>query len=252
MTQGRYSDEDLVAYDDGEMAADEAAQLTARLEADAALRSRLDRLRLDRGAMAAAFQTLLEQAPPHLPAGCAPTASVAPQSRRGMSVWAVAASVALAVALGALGHRTLAPQPEMGWQQLAAAYHALYVTETVAVLPPPDPTAAAAQLARSAAALGHPIPTALTAIPGLSFRRAQVLGHDGAAIIQLAYIDDNGVPYAFCLRAVDGAAMRPMTAQGFAGVQGVEWQSGGVEYVLLGKRPQPELQALAEIFRGRV
>lgn len=251
MTEEIYSDADLVAFDDGMMADDAAMHLAQRLESDDALKTRLDAICLDRETVAAAFDTLLDQAPSMAPPACAPLAKAVPP-QKSFSPWAIAASLVLALGLGALGHRAIAPDRALDWQELAAAYHALYTTETLTALAPPDAETTTAQLQRAGAALGHDVPAGLTNIDGLSFRRAQVLGHGGTAIIQLSYLDGAGVPYAFCLRAAGTAGSSDMQARGFAGVQGVGWQAGGIDYVLLANRPLKELETLSGVFLNRL
>jgi len=261
LTQDLYSDADLVAFDDGEMALDAATRLAARLESDSQLESRLTALRIDRKEVAAAFDALLDLAPEYAPLPDKPPVHTPVVHRAAFAPWAMAASLAIAVGLGALGYRAVAPiselAPALGWQELAAAYHALYTTETLQALTSPDAETIAAQLARTGAALGREVPARLTDIPGLSFRRAQVLGHGGVAIIQLSYLDAAGVPYAFCLRATQAGAKDPMQTsemqvRDFAGVQWVGWRTDGIEYVLLAKRPRAELETLSGVFRARL
>ena len=252
MTQNDFSDQDLVAFDDGQLSGEKTAQLRDCLSRDLELQARLAALKLDRDGVAGAFDKLLDLAPKQGEFSRAPVQSAPALVRpAGMAIRPLAAAACLVMALiaGAAGYRALAPAPAtMAWQDLAAAYHALYVGETLAVIAPPEGATKAAQFTRAETALGQPISRALGDIPGLSFRRVQVLGFDDQAIIQLAYLGEDGVPYALCLRKVENAdnpAMQPME---FAGVDGVGWQSGGLEIVLLGKRDQGELNMLAKEF----
>lgn len=254
MTERSYSDAELVAFDDGEMPESEAAQLAAALAGDAELAARLSALSVDREVLRAGLARLLDQAPQAMPEICNPnpaTAAPPPRTRKGARGLSLAAAFALAAFLGALGNRLLAPEPELTWQELAAAYHALYTTQTLAAVPAPTADGASGQLSRLSQASGLTIPAGLSDIPGLSFRRAQILGHDGAAIVQLAYLDHDGVPFALCLRAATTTDERPMQARGFAGVGGVSWQADGVEYVLLAKRPHHVLERIAGDLAGQ-
>lgn len=90
------------------------------------------------------------------------------------------------------------------WVQQAAIYQALCVPETVA----PISLSAEeldAQLTRASEALGRDFPRSdLEGLPGLTFKRAQILGFEGAPLIQLVFATADGTPVAFCVVAQDG------------------------------------------------
>ncbi|RMF37418.1 MAG: hypothetical protein D6754_09570 [Alphaproteobacteria bacterium] len=240
MSEHQISDAELTGFLDGELSAADRERIAARLGSDPELARRLEALKIDKAAVANAFALLSVRDAPK------PAPAPAPR-RRSARMVAMAASLALAVLAGVLVGRTLRPGPEaLDWRELAAAYHALYVTDTLARVRT-DPEQVERALARAEAALGRPIPRRLTRLPGLDFKRVQLLGHDGAAVIQIAYLDAAGSPVALCLHAAEaapGTDAQPRELR-FAGVRGIAWHNDGVEYLLLGKGRADGLEALA-------
>ncbi len=145
MSSKPWSDEDLMAYADGESSAEAHAQLTAALAADAALRGRVDALAAQRRRVAAAFEDVLDEPVPdrlaallQAPAAAPPVVDLgAERARRGAPAvrparelswvhWGgMAASLALGVALGLnMGSRVTdrdALVTEVGGQVVAGA-----------------------------------------------------------------------------------------------------------------------------------
>jgi len=123
MTTTNWSDEELMAYADGQLAGERRAPLAAAIAADAALRQRVEALAAQRRRVAAAFADVLDEPVPQrlsallsaTPAPAVVTDLAAERERRaarkpGLS-WAhwggMAASVALGVVLGLqLGSRS--------------------------------------------------------------------------------------------------------------------------------------------------
>jgi len=106
--------EDLCAFADSQLPPDEAARIGALVEADPALRRRVDRMRAAAAALKGAFDGVLkEDVPPALAALVAAPrrAATPPRAWRGPPVWAAAMAACLLVAFG-LG-RLSAPSPDI-------------------------------------------------------------------------------------------------------------------------------------------
>jgi len=264
----------LVAHLDGTLAPEERDQLTARLAADPDLRSRLDRL--DRGGrmIAPAFDALRATAPrarldallaDAIATDAARTVLERPKSRTlRFPTWQprlIAAALALFVLGGVVGatlggligrqddSRTMesASAPE-GWRQAVAEYWSLTTADTLALTPTPE--RAKAELAAASAKLGVNLAGAPTALTGLSFRGAQLFDFHGKPLVQMAFLDPQHGPIAYCVIADPSKADQPPTTEELDGFTIVHWASGGQARLIIGRAPAERLQALAQKVTG--
>lgn len=219
----RFTDEDLTAWLDGEAAPELAARIEAAVD-DADVADRLAALAIPKDTIKGGFDALLDMAPtPVLP----------DQSRaraRAGAMGLIAASVAsFALGLGVMWTQTR-PAP-LDWTDRAAIYHALYGPETLANSNP-TPEEAQAQLAALGARLGVDL-TPLASIDGLAYRRAQPLKMGQSDIVQIAFQDATGTPFAICLTLAPDMPDTPLTRpiQGLAATVGRE---GRVGYLVVG------------------
>lgn len=242
--QMTFSDEELTAYLDGEVDPDLGAQIEAALSEDSQLSARLEALEVPMDALRAAFS---------LPELAAPQAPELRQPRRSLP-WAMAASVVLALGVGALGGYGLRPQAPVvaekpGWIAAVAAYQALYSTET---LDGPGQGAARTQvvLAGFKADVGVDL-AAATETDGLTFKRAQTLTFNGKPLMQMAYVDEQGRPFALCVLATakDARAMKDQLAHGLAASS---WVQNGVGYLVIGGSDPAATRAHAEDLQARL
>lgn len=228
------SDEDLTAYLDGE--ADDAFR--TRIEAALAegdLSERLDALRFDKPSLERDAERLLAEAPA-FPEHAA-NETRAPQGL------ALAASLVLGLTLGASSLALWTPEPRLeDWRDYAAAYHALYVPETVASLSA-TPADKAEQLATVSAAVNRDL-AGVKDDQGLEFRRAQVLGYEANPIAHLAFSTADGTPVAFCVTEVRGDASEPVFRQR-QGIATVEWSDGQHQFILIAHLAERDLRAMA-------
>jgi anti-sigma factor RsiW len=180
------SDARLVAYLDGALGDAEARALEADLAADPALAARLAALDVDLTGLRDEMAGLLARAPamPAAPAA-APSAPLLQM--------AAAAAIACALVLGGLLAGLRLGAPDEDWRDYAAAYHLLYRPETLAA-----PFEGDGGIGAVSQVLGRDL-SALATLDGLDFRRAQVLGWEDAPLVQLAYLDAEGRPFAVCL-----------------------------------------------------
>lgn len=245
-----FSDEELTAYLDGEAEAALASSIEDAVGRDAQLAGRLAALEIPIDAVRAAF-ALPELDPPERPAVAVPSRQVP---------WGMAASVALALGLGALGGYGLRPDVPVAdapvvaaekpsWITAVAAYQALYAPET---LDGPAQTAArtAVVLAGFKDALGVDLHAA-TQSGALKFKRAQILSYSGKPLMQMAYVDDQGRPFALCVisTAKEGRELKDQMARGLAASS---WIADGIGYLVIGGTDKDATRAHAQDLQARL
>ncbi|MFI5012791.1 MAG: anti-sigma factor [Hyphomicrobiales bacterium] len=258
---GRPTDADLVAYLDGQSAADRRAWIAGWLARDGGLRERLTLLAGGGRPFAEAFEPLLVEAPQarladmlaSLPGGRPGIAA----EKRVASIWLRPALLAAAIALfvaGAAADRLLprstgafgieaAGDGEDDWRQAAALYLSLYTSETLASIPD-DVAPRERELATVGAKLGIALPLPLVSLPGLALKRAQLLQYDGKPLGQIAYLDPRNGALALCIFGDDRADAAPMTERR-VGLNIVHWSSHGHAFMLIGRAEMSQLQSLA-------
>lgn len=226
---GRHvTDEELVAFLDGEDDLAPVAEIARALETDEALQRRLAALRIDRDALQDSFAAIQPD-----PAAFPDFAALRPVTERyGLRGLSVAAGVALAVGLGLGGW--LATPDRSGWIHYVAAYQALYSNSTLAHV---DQAAAAKQqeLDRVAAAIGKRLSVeTLEMFPEAEYKRAQVLSFEGRALVQLAFTQSTGEPLALCIIRSDRSDHPAPEVQQMEGLSAARWTRGGYDYLLIG------------------
>ena len=238
--QDGFTDADLTAYLDGQADDDLQAALAAALAHDTDLQTRLATLDMPLGTLRAALdprQLGAPEMPPHLHAA-------APAPARTARVWvpaALAASFALGLALSSVWQR---PAPS-DWIATIASYQALYTTQTLANSPQKSDLSHPA-LAQAQSDLAVALDPA-TAIEGLEFKRAQVLAIRQNPLIQMAYLDASGIPFAFCVTRVDEAD-RPLRTEVSHDLATASWVENGIGYVLIGGQDGGQITTLATRF----
>ena len=130
-----------------------------------------------------------------------------------------------------------------------ASYQSLYLTETVEQTTQ-DSDVALGVLADFQSRAGVEL-TAATAINGLDFRRAQVLGLNNKPLMQMAYLGDDGTPFALCVIATANADsdLSDRMAQGLAATS---WVSDGVGYLVIGGGDPTRTRAFAEDMKAQL
>ncbi|MEL7090844.1 MAG: hypothetical protein AAFN94_03825 [Pseudomonadota bacterium] len=246
-TAHSFTDEELTAFLDGEADAALAEAIGEALEDDPVLAERLAGLDIPLEPLRAAYDALLETAPP-MPA--LPDATPAPATRFGWG-WGlgtfgtgIAAGLAVAVFTG-FGAPTPEPAPKPGWAAFVASYQSLYTPETLAAVQVSDADRAA-QLAQVSAALGLDLSTIVDA-PGLTLKRAQLLAFNGKPLVQLAYQRDDGTPVALCIIPA-GADGKPVSMGAAQGMELARWNTPGFGYLLIGGQDPVPLAEEAAVF----
>lgn len=247
------TDEDLTAFLDGELDAARRAEIDRALADDPALQARLGALAASTLGIREAFDGLLSAAPAE-PAELrvAPPPEARPtRAWRGLALAAsIAALACLSLGWWAGGGSSQAPRL-VDWRDYAAAYHALYVPETLdhAALAPDERDA---QLARAAAALGAPLDAIAEPVDGVVLRRAQILGFENRPIIQLAYQNADGVPIALCLTRQTQPRDRALTLETRHDMASASWARDGLSYMVIGGDDAALLKRWAETVAARL
>lgn len=272
------TDEVLVAYLDGELALGDRTAVETLLKNDAQARERLALLQDGERPWERAFESVLEQAPmAKLEAGlaeairaseeltAAPAAADSPEAhRQGEQRWwrpAMAACVAVTLMIGfAAGYGTNEVQkPQIVaavgteaevWRQAVADYQALYTRETLSTAVT-DPIVQSAGLLRVAEALGLALPETVAKVPGLDYKRAQILKFGEQPLAQLAYLYKDDIAVAFCIVRLDEA---DQTARNEvrSGLNIVHWAKDGYSLMLVGDLPVDELNDFARELEGKM
>lgn len=247
MTQDHaFTDAELTAFLDGEAPTDLVARIEAALTP--ALETRLQVLEDGRAFAMTGFDALLRSAP-DMPTPMAMPAR--PAVERGGLAWGqvglgMAAGVLLTV--GLMQGVSLRASDVEPWHREVAAYHALYVTETLASNGQAD------QVHGKLAALSDLLGVDLTAAADaqdLQFRRAQQLGFDGVALVQIAYLAPGDVPVALCILDATGAAHAPRVTT-VHGMSAASWSDGQRRFLLIGGTDDAATSRRARDFAARL
>ncbi len=273
MTVGSMAESDipddalLTAWLDGELDASERLALEARLRREPLLAARLERLQEGGEPIAPALAMLGGSAPEaRLRAMLAGRLAAQPRARvdaaKSRRRWfglpgpvqpwrpvaALASLVLVALVAGGIGYGLALRHAEMPaeretWLQAVAEYWRFTTAETLALAPSAD--LAASQLQLASTALGLPLTPDAIVAGDAPFRGAQLYGFEGKPLVQIAYLDPDYGPIAFCIIR-NGAAKNsaPETAE-IEGFSVVHWQEDGYGRMLIGRAPVARLEALA-------
>jgi anti-sigma factor RsiW len=253
------SDELLVAFLDGELGSPERERIETLIETDERVAERFELLARSNLPFAEAFQPLLDNAPAaRLEAMLREIPSIERKKAAGMGRrgFLSAAAACLVAGIGidratVYAHRELT-KPDEGeeWRAVVAEYLALYTTETLSA-PPGDRVAQAAQLSDVGSSLGLSLTPEKVAIPGLDFRRAQVLQYDGKPLAQIAYLDPETGPMALCIvPSRRGAAEPDMERR--RGMNVVYWSNATHAFMLIGHDSADRMKELADSVREKL
>jgi len=237
-----FTDEQLVAFLDGEMTQCPASEITKALATDAQLADRLDKLTLDTGVLKESFSGLLASAPaaPEFLSQNSGKSSAKPN----WMALAAAVVLALGVGFGAGQFSTSAPKP--GWKAYVASYQALYSTATLASVNS-SREEQSAQLTQVAAQIGKSIDLdALNVDETIEYKRAQTLNFKGKPLIQLAFLSKSGVPYALCILKTDKSNTNALDMSELENMSSASWTRDGYNYLLIGGKDAGVISKLAE------
>lgn len=255
------SDELLTAFIDGELDAVERGRIERLIESDAKVAERFDLLSRSDLPFRDAFEPLLAAAPSArldamlaaIPAVEERKTSAFGVSRRGLLA-AVAASFVAAIAIDraaiGIGHRLSKPDEDTEWRAVVAEYLSLYTADTLSA-PAGDHAQQVAQLNEVGTKLGLSLAPETVAMPGVEFKRAQILNYDSKPLAQIAYLDPESGPMALCIvQSAKGAAAPDMENR--RGMNVVYWSSAAHAFMLIGHAPIDRMQQLAADVRARL
>ncbi|MEO0356915.1 MAG: hypothetical protein AAF386_01230, partial [Pseudomonadota bacterium] len=161
--------------------------------------------------------------------------------------WAViAATIVVGVGLG----WGLKPAPDSGWMAKVAAYQALYVPATVSA--DTDAANQSVQLDRVGAAIGIDFDGIDTAVPELTFVRAQILGDGDQTIAQLVFRNDAGTPVALCLIENGDGPQATLTFKKMRGLSSLSWANATHQMLLIGGKTPGVLDDAAYRFQSHL
>lgn len=257
------SDEELTAFIDGELTAEEAARIEALVSEDEHVAERLEFLARASLPFERAFAPLLAEAPRErletmlaaIPAQqSAQSGSMPAFASRRRFLGALAASLVAGIAIDraviGMGPRFSAKDENSEWRSVVADYISLYTTETLAG-PVPAREAQAAQLVPLDEKLGLSLSPEAVSLPGIDFKRALLLQYDGKPLAQIAYLDPETGPMALCIVMSDAGPKAP-DLESRKGMNVVYWSNGTHAFMLIGHAAADRMTAIADGVRGRV
>jgi anti-sigma factor RsiW len=246
------SDEQLVAYLDDQLDAEQRARIDAAIAEDSMLNLRLQWLARSNLPFKDAFNELARQAPVdrlQSMLDTLPSPERPALSRR----WFLAAAAGLVVS-GVLADRLFLgwqmSQQKNNWRSLVAEYMSLYVPQTLDHLPS-DEAAQRVQLRTIDARLGLNLLPAQLTLPRPEFKRAQILEYDGVAIAQITYLDPIHGPMALCVTR-SNSGQRDFAQERRHEMNIVYWADREHAWMLIGHNPMAELQDMAKQLRSRL
>ncbi|MFS8147136.1 anti-sigma factor family protein [Rhizobium sp. BR 249] len=259
------SDEDLTAYIDGELPADEAARIETMVNEDEAVAERLEFLARASLPFKQAFTPLLAEAPreklqamlaaiPARESEKSASTPAPPIVTRRRFLGALAASLVAGIAIDraviGIGRNFSAKDENSEWRAVVAEYISLYTPETLAG-PVPAREDQTAQLASLDEKLGLSLSPETVLLPGIDFKRALLLQYDGKPLAQIAYLDPETGPMALCIVRSDAGPKAP-DVENRKGMNVVYWSNATHAFMLIGHAPADRMTAIADEMRGRV
>ncbi|MDC9808248.1 MULTISPECIES: anti-sigma factor family protein [Rhizobium] len=257
------SDEDLTAFIDGELTAEEAARIQTMMNEDKAVAERLEFLARASLPFEQAFAPLLSQAPrekletmlaaiPVHESARSDSALAFATRRRFLGALAASliAGIAIDRAVIGMGARFSAKDENSEWRAVVADYISLYTPETLAG-PSPAREAQVAQLGAFDEKLGLSLSPEAVSLPGIDFKRALLLQYDGKPLAQIAYLDPETGPMALCIVRSDAGSKAP-DLERRKGMNVVYWSNATHAFMLIGHAAADRMTAIADGMRERV
>lgn len=237
-------DEDLVAYLDGALEDGRRTEIEAALAQDATLGRRLAALDIDKEALRAAFEAVAATAPTERLHKHLDWQAARLRWRRARSPWVnIAAAVVLGVALGYVVGFSTADDAPKSWQSAIADYQALYTNATLASIPD-NVEMKRREIALVSMRIGLPLTLEALQVPGLEFKRAQILEFKGRPLAQFAFLDQSGRPIAFCVIHSD-TPDGPIRLDSYRGLPAALWSRNGYGFIVIGGTQSEALERVA-------
>lgn len=242
MVEKFFTDEELVAYLDGEVDFAPVNEIKAALKTDQGLAKRLSQLQVNKEALVDGFASI------------APSSEFNPgiehilaANNSGASWRQMAAAAVLCLGLG-FGASSVAQNvfQQPTWKEYVAAYQALYTSSTLSSVNQSE-QALTSQLARVSAAIGKNLsPDQLRVSDEIEYKRGQILGFEGAALIQLAFLTSMGEPMALCILRTGASDTEYAEIGTMEGMSSANWNRDGYSYLLIGGQDHKLIERLAD------
>jgi anti-sigma factor RsiW len=247
-----FTDEELVGYLDGQIEPTRWNEIDTALAQDQALAARLAALEIDNGKLIAAFDAATLAAPvDRLRARLNRQAPRPSPGRQRLPRWAaIAAALIAGLAIGYGTGASSLVRASKDWRVAVADYQALYTRATLAAITE-DRARQQPEVADVAEKLGLPVAFDALQIPGLAFKRAQLLAFEGRPIAQFAYLDAEGHPIAFCVTP-SGKGDSTMKAETFGALRALSWSKHGFGFIIIGAIEVDTLKDAAELLAKRI
>lgn len=244
-----FTDEQLVAFLDGEFDHTPADEIKAALAHSDELNARLKQLTLNKSAMADAFGALSQTAPSYEDI-MGETQTMPAANSSGFTKIAAVALVALGV--GFFASSIIKQDKLEGWHEYVAAYQALYATDTLTHVNNSE-LVIETELKRVSAKLDTKISIAdLQIDENLDYKRGQVLEYQGRPLVQLAFLASDGAPVALCIMKAQTTAATDLTTREMEDMQSAYWSDGDFEYLLIGPISEANIKTYATAFSQRL
>ncbi|MFK7965750.1 MAG: anti-sigma factor [Burkholderiaceae bacterium] len=132
----------------------------------------------------------------------------------------------------------------LNWQDSVAVYQRLYTTETLNA-PAPSADEVRQTATRLARISDMPIAIPDLSTERLTFKRGQILQFEERALVQLAYLSDEGVPVAICLTRT-GASDHDLQLTNRHGLNTAVWTQNGISVMAIGDVPAEQLTRISQ------
>ncbi len=243
-----FTDEDLTAFLDNECTQDLALRIAAAIKTDERLNDRLKLLAIDKESLKNAFLSI--QPSPASIQELPVRSSILPPV--GFSLAKVAAGIVVGIAIGAgaMLLPTTVSQPD--WKGVVASYQSLYTADTLKFIDQNE-TDMLNELARVAATLEKKIDLKeIRSFSSLSYKRAQVLAFQGQPVIQLAFLNADGEPYALCITRANGVQKSEPNLSKLEGLEAASWTKDGYDYLFIGGQDRGLVSRAAKQFLDHI
>ena len=245
-----FTDEQITAYLDGEKEHTPYEAINAARKTDTQLDARIKALSFDLSKIQNSMDGLLKVAPkpPELPKPIAANDNGSSLLKNGL----IAACVASFILFSGIIGYSISDRQTDSWREYVAAYHYLYITNTLSAVENKKP-AAIAELERVGKAIGKKLQFAsLIGFEGLDYKRSQILGYEGKPLAQMTFLSKMGTPIALCVirSGLDAdEAINNVTLEGMAAAK---WSKNGYEYIIIGGNDQILIDNAAQHFVSKI
>ncbi len=245
-----FTDEQITAYLDGEREHTPYNEIDIARKTDNNLETRIKQLSFDPQMIVQSMDSLLTIAP-KTPELSKPTA--ANDNGNSWLKGGLMSACAFAIMLfgGILGYSVSDRQTD-SWREYVAAYHYLYITNTLSAVQN-EARAATAELERVGGAIGKQLELAsLVDFEGLDYKRSQILGYEGKPLAQMTFLSKMGTPIALCIIRTGSDSDEAIDYINMEGMAAATWSKNGYEYLIIGGNDQMLIDNAAKHFAAKI